>query len=336
VSALRIAFCGSIPPALGGGGAELAAQRLAAALRNLGHEVTFAERAGPENRFDLLHAFTSEPHVWHLLRHWTRNSAPLVVSSILVLSPGFPEWVLRLTARLPAPMTGGRMRREVVHRANAVVALSRYERRLLIRALGLPAERIALIPGGADPPENSIVLPEEVPAAPFVLFVGAISPRKRQADTLRALRGRLPAVVAGPFAGAPRERQEWDDLVRRTGVVWLGQVPPAVVRKLQQKAIAQLLISRAETQSLAVLEALAVGTPVVVSDLPSHRELQAESPGYVHVVRGPKEAADTLVSLAARLKPEAPPPSIPTWREVAERHLGLYREVLAARAPRQR
>jgi glycosyltransferase involved in cell wall biosynthesis len=331
---LRIAFCGSTPPLLGGAGAELAAQRLAEGLRSLGHEVIFAERARADESFDLLHAFTSEAQVWYMLRHWTRNHTPLVVSSILVLSPGLAEWTLRLTARLPIPLTGARMRREVLQRADAVVALSRYESRLLSQALGVPRDRVALIPGGADPEGTPIALPEKIPEGPFVLFVGAVSRRKRQAETLRALGGRLPAVVVGPFLGTRTEQDEWERLVDRTGAVWLGRISPATVRRLQRRALAQVLISRAETQSLAVLEALAAGTPVVVSDIPSHRELHEANPGYVYLVSRPRDAVKSLLALAAQGRPEGPPPSIPTWRDVATRHVVLYREVLAASSGR--
>ena len=50
-------------------------------------------------------------------------------------------------------------------------------------------------------------------------------------------------------------------------------------------------VSRAEVQSLAVIETLAQGTPVVLSDIPSHRELAAALPGVGPPGGGPETSA---------------------------------------------
>src|SRR5689334_2525500 len=107
--ALTIGTLGRVPPVLGGAGLELQIERTTEALRARGHTVVAVEEGRPDDHIDILHAFGSEPAVWHHLRHWTRNRAPLVVTPIVVISPGFGEWVLRMGRHVPLVMTGSKM-----------------------------------------------------------------------------------------------------------------------------------------------------------------------------------------------------------------------------------
>jgi glycosyltransferase involved in cell wall biosynthesis len=322
---LRIGFLGRIPPALGGAGLELQMERTAAGLESLGHRVIYVDAARPDDGFDVLHAFSSEPAVWHQLKHWTRNPAPLVVTSVIVVSPGRDVWGLRLSDRLPGVMTSGRMRSEVLRRADAVVAVGSFEQRL-VTSLGVDADRVWLIGNGADPGPGEDEPPAGTPAGDFALLVGSVSQRKGQEAVIRALEGRIPVVVAGPFAGTPAERAAWERAVEETGAVWLGPVEDqARLGALQRRAFAFVHLSSAEAQSLAVLEALARGTPALLSDIPSHRELERAYPGLVRVVSRADELPAGLDALRGTAVRE--PAAVPTWRQVAERLVEVYRAV---------
>jgi glycosyltransferase involved in cell wall biosynthesis len=320
-----IGFLGRIPAPLGGAGLELQMARTAAALEELGHRVVQVEAAGSDEGFDVLHAFGSEPAVWHQLRHWTRNPAPLVVTSVIVVSPGREERALRLSARVPRLKTSGRMRAEVLRRADAVVAGSEYERDL-VTGLGVDAAKVSVIGNGADPGPDENTPPDGTPDGDFVLLVGAVSPRKGQAELLRALGGAVPAVVAGEYAGAPGERGAWERTVAEAGAVWLGPVEsPSRLGALQRRAAAFVHLSSAEVQSLAVLEALARGTPAVLSDIPSHRELERAHPGLVQVVGGPDEVLNAVEELRGARRGEAS--AVPGWGDVAGKLAEVYRAV---------
>ena len=331
---LRIALLGGVPAALGGGGLELQIGRTAAALRERGHDVDHVERLDRDASFDVLHAFGSEANVWFAVRHWRRNAAPLVLTPVIVASPGAAERVMLAAAALPGVMTTSRMRRELLRRADAVVCLTEYERRL-VRRLGRREEPVVVVPNGADTvaPDLLPPVPGGAPDERFVLMLGAVSPRKRQRELLAALAGRLPVVVAGGWDGPAAERDAFERELGRCGGVWLGEVSdPAEVQAIQRRALAQVLMSTAEAQSLAVLESLAVGLPVVVSDIPSHRELQALHPGLVHLAETPEAAAEAL--LALRNRPRPAPAPVPSWEEVAARLEPLYREVARRNGPR--
>jgi glycosyltransferase involved in cell wall biosynthesis len=320
---LRIGFLGGVPSALGGGGLELQMERTAAALVDIGHEVVRLEAAPATVRFELVHAFGAEPGTWHALRHWSRNRTPLVVTPVIVVSPGWEERWLRLSARLPL-LTAGRMKRDVVRLADVAVAGTRYEAGLLE---DLAAKRVEIVGNAADPVEPATTA-LDLPAG-FALMLGSVSQRKRQLEGLESLDGRFPLVIAGGVEGSAAERERWEEAVRRSGAVWLGEVRDrALVARLLRDAVALVHLSGAEVQSLAVLEALTIGTPAVLSDIPSHRELWERHPRYVRLVAGPREAADALEELRAA-PPTGPPPAIPTWADAAGALENVYLAALA-------
>jgi glycosyltransferase involved in cell wall biosynthesis len=322
---VRIGVLGGVPAALGGGGLELQVQRTSEALRARGHEVVRVEAAGREADWDVLHAFGSEGNVQWYLSHWTRHRSPLVLSPVIVASPGRQEWALRLASRLPGLATHEGQRRALLRRADLLVAITAYERHL-VRLVAGRERPVAVIPNGVDPVRPG---PPEPGLVGHALLVGGISARKRQAEVVEALAGSGPVVVAGAFAGTPAERSRFEAAVARARATWLGDVgDPARIARLQRDAAAVVHLSRAEVQSLAVLEALAQGTPVVLSDLPSHRELAAAHPAHVRIARGPEEVPG-LVSALRDAPPPAPTPAIPTWDDVAARLEAGYRGLAA-------
>ena len=101
---------------------------------------------------------------------------------------------------------------------------------------------------------------------------------------------------------------------------------PAAVAALQERgALALVHLSDAEVESLAVLETLSRGTPAVLSDIPSHRELAGRYPGHVRVVKRPAEVPDAVGALARA--PSADPPRVPTWDDVATELERVYDRV---------
>jgi glycosyltransferase involved in cell wall biosynthesis len=319
---------GGIPPAIGGGGLEVQMDRTRRALSSAGHRVVGLETLERDEPFDVLHGFHAEPLLWHMLPHWTRNPAPLVVSPVLPVAPGAEARNLGLMARLPTPVTTARMRRVIFRAADAVVACTEFERSLIVRTFGGPANRTWIIGNGADaatPAPSDADLPA-LPARPFAVMVGNISSRKRQQEVLDAVAGRHALVLAGEFLGGAAERDIFQATVARNGALWLGHVAPAAIPKLLRASTALVLLSRAEGLSLAVLEALATGTPVIVSDLPAHRELGMRYPGWVRIVHDPREVGVALDEIAAH-PPIGSPPAVPSWGAVGERLLELYREV---------
>ncbi len=133
---------------------------------------------------------------------------------------------------------------------------------------------------------------------PYFLMLGTIEPRKNHRlllDVWRRLAdGMQPAqvprlVIAGRRGWENREVFERLDRcpVVAAHVEEVGRVPDAALPALIAGARAVLMPSFAEGFGLPVAEALALGVPVIASDLPAHREVGGGVPDYLDPLDGP-------------------------------------------------
>ena len=312
-----------VPPTLGGGGLETQVAETRAALERRGHEAFLVARQDAPRPFDVLHAIGA-------------RARRLRLAGPLAPQPGAagrlararrrarPRAVELVAARVPLRSYGPRLRAGLLRRADLSVAQTAHEEGLLRR---LGARRTTVVPNGVTPIPPTAP-PAGTPETPYVLMLGSVSARKRQAETVAALPAGLGVVVAGGFDGTAAERAAFERAVEASGATWLGEVrDPGAVRALLRGARALVHLSSAEGQALALLESLHEGTPVIVSPLPANRELAARHPGHVRVVDGPEGVAAALAELErGGARPAVP--AIPTWDDVAATLERSYREVV--------
>jgi glycosyltransferase involved in cell wall biosynthesis len=157
----------------------------------------------------------------------------------------------------------------------------------------------------------------------YILFVGTSEPRKNL-QVLAAAHSLLPAapplLITGPAGWGP---QVGGDRIVRAGYLDDSELVGVVAA-----ARCLILPSRDEGFGLPPLEALACGVPVIVSDLPAHREVLGPyaryvRPGDVTALAGaiteildedPHSGADERRSHAANY----------TWRACAEAAIRAY------------
>jgi alpha-1,3-rhamnosyl/mannosyltransferase len=154
-------------------------------------------------------------------------------------------------------------------RADRVIANSRTTAHDVQQRLGVPESRITVCYPGA--PDWTPRVKE--PQAGYLLFLGALEPRKNIAvllDAYEMLMARLPAaprlVLAGharPEAGPWLARLQSAPLAGRG--THLGYVPDAEQERLYAGARALVLPSLDEGFGLPVLAAMSAGVPVIAS-----------------------------------------------------------------------
>jgi glycosyltransferase involved in cell wall biosynthesis len=147
-------------------------------------------------------------------------------------------------------------------------------------------DRVFLIPEGVDynlfrsaGSYKNHVLPENVPDS-FLFMPAQLWHHKNHLLVLRALKIifceqgiKLPLVMTGkPYATYPlimdfiaKEKMDW--------VKYLGAVDFSVLLALYAHSRLLICASQHESSSLPVLEAAAVGTPIVASNIPPHVEM---------------------------------------------------------------
>jgi len=180
---------------------------------------------------------------------WPRN----VVSIHDAVALAHPEWYSR-----PYVAWQRAVLPRIARRALRVITGSEFAKVELVEQLGVPAERVVVIPGGVDErfrPEAA--RPRE---RPYVLSVATLGARKNLA-ALEPLAEQIDVLVAGSGRGYIAAGAGASSRIQ-----FLGYVPEDELPGLYAGAEAFVLPSYHEGLPMALLEAMASGTPVVASD----------------------------------------------------------------------
>jgi glycosyltransferase involved in cell wall biosynthesis len=192
--------------------------------------------------------------------------------------------------------------RLALRRADAIVAVNRL-RMLEARAAARADTPVEVVHTGVDTDWFS---PRSYRADGYVLWVGrAGDPRKNVPLLLRAYaaaRGRRPTlprlVLAGPSAPPPETRQSIAALGLTGTVQWRGPLDRHGLAELYRGASMFVLSSDEEGQSIAAVEAMASGLPVVATSCVGPAEIITDG---VEGVFAPVGAADDLAAAIVRL-----------------------------------
>ncbi len=218
--------------------------------------------------------------------------------------------------------------------ASRLVAVSRFEQRLFGEAIGIDPDEILLIQNGGGLPAP---LQPVDPVPGRIVSSGRLERYKghhRVIEALPEVRRSVPDAHLHVLGSGPYE-QPLRQLASRLGVgdlVTIRLVPPTD-RHAMSVALAEAAVVAAlsdyEAHPVAVMEALALGTPVVGADVAGVGDLVED--GLVTGVpadAGSDEIAAALVGAMGAPRP-AVTPALPTWDGAAARLGALYLEVAA-------
>ncbi len=194
-------------------------------------------------------------------------------------------------------------------------------------------DKLQCVPLGVDtrvfhstePDQDSAVLNQYRISQPYILFVGALEPRKNLSMLLKAFNTAREQgfdhtlVLAGRYGWL-----EPKSMCAHEGVVQTGYVSDEHLPALYRGASALAAPSIDEGFNLPATEALACGAAVVASDIAVHRETLGARAVYVspHDVEGWAKALLTLKEDKGGLRTHS---TVRDWVDVAKDTLDVYR-----------
>ena len=180
----------------------------------------------------------------------------------------------------------------------------------------------------------------------YVTFIGRLVPEKRVQDLIVAF-GRLnhPGLRLAIVGDARHSAAYAEQLKLLVGgsdrVVFTGPQTGPALASLFARAAVYVSASELEGMPKAVLEAIGYGTPVVLSDIPAHRELLAgvdgarlvapgDVDGLIKNLRAVLAAAEHHRSVAAQARERAARRY--AWASIADATEAVYQRLLARRS----
>ena len=295
-------------------------------------------RLAQEAGVDLVHSLGTTSPLWGRFRR-----VVTIHDLIYRIHPEAHAGVRSLGMRLLVRLT--------TRRSDRIIAISRNTRDDLVRLLGVPPERIDVVPQGLGMTRTGQAADEGglrdsygLGARPVVLSVSAKRPHKNLARLLEAMA--LLDAETRPVLVVPGYRTWYEDELRDRAVAlgiaddvrFLGWIPAAELEGLYALATCFVFPSLYEGFGLPVLEAMQRGVPVACSARSSLPEVARDAAllfdpedvgaiaDAVRVLLTDRETADRLREAGRARAAEF------TWEATADGVLRSYEQALA-RAP---
>jgi glycosyltransferase involved in cell wall biosynthesis len=225
--------------------------------------------------------------------------------------------------------------RPLIVRARQLVAVSQFEADFFSRRLRIARERFVVIPNGSRLPPACVRATTD--GSRLVVSIGRLERYKGHHRAIRALSELLRLVPDAHLRilGEGPYKEPLCKLVRTLGLeqrVTIGGISPhdkQGIADLLCSAGLVVLLSEYEAHPVAVVEALALGRPVLVSDTSGLRELAKNGMCRSLPVSSSSRVLAAAMAeelLSARKAPDIP---LPDWDSCVEALLDVYGTVLA-------
>lgn len=192
--------------------------------------------------------------------------------------------------------------RSIWRHARHVVSLGGRLTTILRRYVPEPDRRIVVLPNGVRLPAEPCVRTAPAQRPCRILFVGRFAANKGIADLLGAMAILAAAGRANDFvlhlAGTGPLYEPLRGGNQLPNVIFHGGVDDAALHGLYCESDVFVLPTLFEGMPTVVLEAMARGLPVIVTDVGATRELVDEQNGLIIPKRSPRQIADALTRFA--------------------------------------
>lgn len=176
--------------------------------------------------------------------------------------------------------------------ANEVICVSSVIEAALSRRHPRGRQRFVTIRNGAPPAtarsgdDDGVLASLGLTPGSYVLAVGRIDPAKGFGDLVRAFDRARPSGLRLVIAGGSLADDTYTARLKQSAsedTVFAGVQPANQLRTLYQNAALFVHPSHSEGFPMVVLEALAADAPILVSDIPAHREVGLEEGSFFKV-----------------------------------------------------
>lgn len=283
----------------------------------------------------LFRALSAERGDWDVVHaHGYHSAAPLLAATArarpLVFTPhyhGTGHSTFRKALHVPYRLIGSRF----VAATRAVICVSEAERSLLLSHFPAAAAKTSVIPNGVDLDRILAATPKPTRKR-VVISAGRLATYKHVELPISAfahLSDEYHLIVTGDGPARVRLEGITAELGLEHKVSFLGRIDVEELYRWFRSAQVYVSMSTNEAMPITVLEMLASGARVVVSDIPAHRDLKARFGDWLTLVPLTTTAPELAVEIkaAAEAEPDGPP-AVPTWTAVTEATRRVYEEVL--------
>jgi len=307
------------------------------ALRQTGVEVEFLRWWDSRQTGDVLHFFGRIPT--QLVRAAHEGGMKVVQAELLTeqgsrsrLRLRLQRFLTRAMRRASPPQVASSFHWDSYQLADACVALTEWEARLMKTLYNAPPGKVHVVPNGV---EDTFLNSRPAARGPWLVCTATITERKRVLELARAaVRAQTPLWVIGePYS-------ESDAYARRFAA--LAQAHPRFLRyegPIRDRArLAQVyretrgfvLLSAMESLSLSALEAAACECPVLLSRLPWADTVFGQSACYCPITSSTARTARCLRQFYDAAPGLKPPPRPMTWLQIGQQLKRIYETLSGA------
>jgi len=341
---VKVLFDHPNPFLLAHGGFQTQIEQTKQALESVGVEVEWLRWWDDKQKGDLIHYF-GRAHPGYIRQ--AQGKGMKVVMSELLTGLGSRKTGARMAQKIIMDIARGFLPKEFTARlcwdsyqlADASIALTSWEKKLMIDIFSAKADQVHVVPNGVEDvffrDSKSQI---QNPKSKYLVCTATITERKRVVELAEAaILAQVPVWVIGePYSkGDPYYKKFVSVVESSKGLVKYegGISDRAAMATIYKSASGFVLFSSMESLSLSALEAAAGNCPLLLADLPWARSTFGD--GATYCLLGSREQESKGLKDFYKRIDKAPRAPLPCrWSEVGAQLRQIYESLLADKISR--
>jgi len=233
---------------------------------------------------------------------------------------------------LPKAFTA-RLSWEAYQLVDAAIALTPWEKQLMVEMFDAPCEKVHVVPNGVEEvffARANNLTNQNAERENWLICTATITERKRVLELAEAaILAEVPVWIIGtPYSESDPYYLRFIEIVKNSSglIRYEGGISDrSRLAEIYRSAQGFVLLSTMESLSLSALEAAASGCPLLLSDLPWAHMIFGNQSSYCPITNN-RKTAEVLKAFFNNLKAPSTPPS--TWMKIAGQLKLVYERVL--------